>query len=596
MKRRKTQALLLAGILCVGMATAVSGTGFQDGTGQAKAGDSLEEDTQTSANGQEDVQTGSDSTETDLFTDAEQEEGYDPGSGDFQVFTDGAVEGPDLFSADEDGSSSGTEEGTEGLEYEYIEETDSYRVVKGVDVERVDIPSSYQGKNVTEIGEEAFAGCKNIKGVYINNRYGTVTIRERAFENCTSLESVDIWAGAVIESNAFRNCPELRRLSPSISDALGSKIAEDAFDPDSRLVVFANVDTVSLLSENSRYLVCSPENGHYWGVDGVTYLTGVGKKDGTTWEASCVTIYDNSKSCIKLDRKQWPEVIWRRAFEGADNLKEIDLTPGGLTLIAEKAFSGCINLERAIIPDTVQEIADNAFENCPKLTLYVTEGSYAEQYAIEHQIPYEYTPAAPEIEKITVNKNMVTVQFSEFTGDMYYCVLGTGKTDDGTPVRSGKNGRIAVSQTGNQVTFRNVNQGTYYIGARALSLDGDAKIYSEWSSLGEAEITVTTPERPSISSITQTGNRLRVVPSIPDGADGYIVTVGRGTTKNDSSTAAAAVPARKAGSRTVSGTGAVTLRNAKPGTYYIGIQTFIRNSDGSKTYSQWSPLKRFIVK
>ena len=153
MKRRKTQALLLAGILCVGMATAVSGTGFQDGIGQEKAGDSLGEDTQTSANGQEDVQAGSNSTETDLFTDAEQEEGYDPGSGELPVFTDGAVEGPDFFSADEDGSSSGTEEGTEGLEYEYIEETDSYRVVKGVDIESVEIPASYQGKNVTEIGD-----------------------------------------------------------------------------------------------------------------------------------------------------------------------------------------------------------------------------------------------------------------------------------------------------------------------------------------------------------------------------------------------------------------------------------------------------------
>ena len=106
------------------------------------------------------------------------------------AFTDGAEEEPELFSADEDESSSGTEEGTEGLEYEYIEETDSYRVVKGVDAERVDIPSSYQGKYVTEIGEEAFAGCKNLKGVYIDNRYGTVTIRERAFENCTSLEWV----------------------------------------------------------------------------------------------------------------------------------------------------------------------------------------------------------------------------------------------------------------------------------------------------------------------------------------------------------------------------------------------------------------------
>ncbi|HJB28212.1 MAG TPA: leucine-rich repeat protein [Candidatus Blautia faecavium] len=216
MKRKKAQALLLAGILCVGMVTAVSGAGFQDGTGQETAGDLTEEDTQTSADGQEDVPM--DSTEKELFTDAEQEEGYTPDSGELSVFTDGAEEEPELFSADEDESSSGTEEGTEGLEYEYIEETDSYRVVKGVDVERVDIPASYQGKYVTEIGEEAFAGCKNLKDVYIYNLYETVTIRERAFESCSSLKWLTIWGGAVIESNAFRDCPELGWLNASYGD------------------------------------------------------------------------------------------------------------------------------------------------------------------------------------------------------------------------------------------------------------------------------------------------------------------------------------------------------------------------------------------
>ena len=584
--------MLLAGILCVGMVTAVSGAGFQDGTGQETAGDLTEEDTQTSADGQEDVQTGNDSTETDLFTDEEQEEGYAPDSGDLPVFTDGAEEESDLFSADEDGSFSWAEEETEGLEYEYIEETDSYRVVKGVDVERVDIPYSHQGKYVTEIGEEAFAGCENLKYVFFYNIYGNATIRERAFENCTSLRIVNMWGGAVVESNAFSNCPELRRLSPSIYDIKGSKFAEDAFDPDTRVVV--STDGSMTWPEGNEYILYNPEIDWEEKQDGVSYLILETHSMFDRWYTNLAIDYDNSKESITLEK--WTMIVWRKAFENADNLREINLNTGDFLMIAEKAFSGCTNLERVIIPDTVQEIADNAFENCPKLTLYVTEGSYAEQYAIEHQIPYEYTPTALEIEKITVNKNMVTVQFSEFTGDMYYCVLGTGKTDDGVPVRSGNSGRIAVSQTGNQVTFRNVAQGNYYIGARALSLDGDAKVYSKWSDLGEAEITVTTPERPSISSITQSGNRLRVVPSIPDGADGYIVTVGRGTTKNDSSTAAVAVPSQKAGSRTVSGTGAVTLRNAKPGTYYIGIQTFIRNSDGSKTYSQWSPLKRFTVK
>ena len=57
---------------------------------------------------------------------------------------------------------SGSEEvtGTEGLEYEYDAETDTYHLVKGVNVESVIIPEQYNGKIVSEIGEKAFAGCE----------------------------------------------------------------------------------------------------------------------------------------------------------------------------------------------------------------------------------------------------------------------------------------------------------------------------------------------------------------------------------------------------------------------------------------------------
>ena len=194
---------------------------------------------------------------------------------------------------------------------------------------------------------------------------------------------------------------------------------------------------------------------------------------------------------------------------------------------------------------------------------------------------------------MTVNKNMITVQFSEFTGDMYYCILGTGINEAGVPVRSGNNGRIAISQTGNKVVFRNVNKGTYYIGARALSLAGKEKSYSGWSKLRKVRITADTPKRPEIASVSQTGNTLRVTPRIRDGADGYILMVSRGTTKNDSSTAAAAVPdsKKKAASITKGDRKAATIKNIKAGTYYIGIQSF-NHSDGSRIYSQWSPLKR----
>lgn len=79
-----------------------------------------------------------------------------------EVFTDGISEQTGMFSAEElenqemFSSGSEAEEGTEGLVYEYVEERDSYTVVKGINKDSVYIPASYEGKPVMEIATGAF--------------------------------------------------------------------------------------------------------------------------------------------------------------------------------------------------------------------------------------------------------------------------------------------------------------------------------------------------------------------------------------------------------------------------------------------------------
>lgn len=75
------------------------------------------------------------------------------------------------------------------------------------------------------------------------------------------------------------------------------------------------------------------------------------------------------------------------AFSRCNSLKNISL-PERVQKIEPGAFYSCKSLERIDIYDKCTSIEDNAFEGCDNLTIYGIKGSYAEQYANEHNIPF----------------------------------------------------------------------------------------------------------------------------------------------------------------------------------------------------------------
>ena len=78
--------------------------------------------------------------------------------------------------------------------------------------------------------------------------------------------------------------------------------------------------------------------------------------------------------------------IGNRSFAGCQNLLNINL-PDGVTSIGEEAFFHCDSLTDLFIPRSVKKISGYfVFSACPKLTLHVEEGSFAESYAKEHGI------------------------------------------------------------------------------------------------------------------------------------------------------------------------------------------------------------------
>lgn len=287
------------------------------------------------------------------------------------------------------------ENATEGLEYEYVPEIDGYRVKKGVNEKEIRIPAEYEGKEVLEIGESAFAGCDQIQNVYLNGIMKHITIRNHAFEGCTDL--IMVWTDSSvfnIESNAFKNCPRLTRIGDYIMPdqaEKGGMIADDAFDSDSRVVVTGLGSLPARESGYPFYCADVEEPETLSGEDGMTYLEwgeyrGVDKEYAGYRIISCT----EEKETVKVTGNIEDIVgVGRKAFYGNEKIRVLDLGKN-MKYIETKAFYNCANLQRIYIPSTVREIADDAFTGCSSLNIYTSKGSYAAKYARKHQIPVTY--------------------------------------------------------------------------------------------------------------------------------------------------------------------------------------------------------------
>ena len=93
------------------------------------------------------------------------------------------------------------------------------------------------------------------------------------------------------------------------------------------------------------------------------------------------------KSLKEVTIPQGVIAIGKWAFEGCAALQEIVL-PSGLLSLDYKAFASCSALCTVSLPASLKEINEWSFDDCPNLTIHAPAGSYAEQYAKEHNIPF----------------------------------------------------------------------------------------------------------------------------------------------------------------------------------------------------------------
>ncbi len=178
--------------------------------------------------------------------------------------------------------------------------------VKSKDIISIDIPSTYNGKPVKYIGENAFSGCEKLTSVTIPE--GIEEIESYAFSGCEKLEHISIPNSITsIDFNAFENCFSL------------------------------------------KYNVY--ENGKYIGNSGNLYITLISGIDKD------VSSFKASENC---------KIIYQNALSGFEKLITLDL-PNTITYIGYNAFAICPLLESFVVPNFVKHFDFSWFYFCSSL-------------------------------------------------------------------------------------------------------------------------------------------------------------------------------------------------------------------------------------
>ena len=236
---------------------------------------------------------------------------------------------------------------------------------------------------MTSIRDYAFDNCTSLTSIEIPS--GVTSIRDHAFDNCTSLTSIEIPSGVTsIGNSAFKNCTSLASIEiPSSVTSIGN----EAFAYCTNLTSIEIPSGVTSI-ENYAFSNCTSlnsinvdkDNQSYSSEDGIlfdkekkkliTYPAGKKEKEynipSSVTSIGAGTFY----GCRSLTRIEIPSSVTSiecLAFYGCTSLTSIEI-PSSVTRIAAQVFYGCTSLTSIEIPSSVTSIGMWAFYNCTSLT------------------------------------------------------------------------------------------------------------------------------------------------------------------------------------------------------------------------------------
>lgn len=449
MKRKRIYVWMLAGSLSLGNILPVSGAEFTD-------------DPNTNVTNEPEIS----------FIQEESPDVFSDGAQEADTFSDSIFENNGVLGASEE------DEGTKGIVYEYVEESDSYRVIKGVDTKNVIIPAAYEGKPVMEVASGAFVNCSSMESVSVLKM--GCTIRTGAFVNCSALRWIGVAGGINIESQAFRECPKLYQMSGvNCEEQAPYAIAPDAFDADCKIIIWS---IGSIDDRGDSFIALDGEGDSLYLEYGMQFIDLRLDINGQTKDGIVLTDFDNSRQIVDLsniDLGYSIIAIYRKAFYGSDRLEELTLSPG-IQYIQTKAFAYCTNLRELRLPDTVVDIAEDAFEGCDNLTIFCTAGSYVEEYCRTHKIPF--------IAEGTEPSRLVQTGFRVSNQSLYFDI-GFQRAEEGAAgyefqslASDGKTILRTKTSDSSSTVLRKAPNNIYVRGRYWKQVNGH-KVYSGWSDM-----------------------------------------------------------------------------------------------------------------
>ena len=235
------------------------------------------------------------------------------------------------------------QEASKGLEFTLLD--DGTYKVSGIgsctDTEII-IPSVYNDKPVTSIGDSAFLGCSGLTSITIGN--SVTSIGNSAFWGCYKLVEVINKSGLNITKgsgyNGYIAYYALNVKSGGTSDIVNKD------------------DYLFYTCDNVNYLFA------YVGSD--TDLTLPDDYNGQKYTLNNSAFY-NCSGLTSVTIPNSVTSIGNYAFYGCSGLTSVTI-PDSVTSIGDYAFCNCSGLTSVTIPDSVTSIGDYAFCNCGGLT------------------------------------------------------------------------------------------------------------------------------------------------------------------------------------------------------------------------------------